>query len=160
MTTEKVLLIDPNNCCGCGRCEYACSFSNEGVFNLSLSRLRLTTFPDNVISLPVVCQQCKLPLCMFACPTNAIRKNSETGVVSIDSDICIGCLQCFLACPLGGISVTNEHLPIKCDLCNGEPKCVLACNYNALMYMDINQANSYKKKKGVGEILLILDTSD
>lgn len=156
MTTTKIILIDPSRCCGCGRCEYACSLNKEGVISLAMSRMHLVRMPDNAVSFPSVCQQCKVPLCTFACPTGAISANRETGVVTIDPEVCVGCLQCFLACPFGGISISNERLPIKCDQCGGEPRCVEACEYNAILFLDASQADSLKKKKGSIEPLFMM----
>jgi carbon-monoxide dehydrogenase iron sulfur subunit len=155
MTNNKVLLIDPDRCCVCGRCQYACSFSKEGSFNLALSRISMVRMSDNVVSSPMVCQHCELPFCTLACPVNAITKDKDTGIVSIDPEICVGCLQCFLACPLGGISISPEHLPFKCDLCGGDPQCVLACEYDAIMYVEVEQAISMKKNKGLSELVII-----
>ena len=51
--------------------------------------------------LPIVCSQCKLPLCADACPVGALRR-TET-VVELDESSCISCMKCVEACPFGAI---------------------------------------------------------
>jgi carbon-monoxide dehydrogenase iron sulfur subunit len=153
MSSAKMLLIDPNRCSGCGRCELACSYSKVGKYNFVDSRIRLMRLNDFVSTIPFVCQQCTIPLCTFACPTGAISKDASTGVVSIDADLCVGCLMCFLACPLGGIAVSpTTRMPFKCDLCDGAPLCVEACEYDAIQWVDLDEANAYKRRQGFGEL--------
>ena len=146
---KRIIYVDPTKCRGCGRCSMVCSFVHDGVFNFAASRIRLSRLSDRVCTVPVVCQQCEAPYCTFACPTGAIQKDDNSGVVKIDPEICVSCLMCFLACPLGGISLSPDRLPIKCDLCDGEPQCALICDYGAIQYVDIEQANSLKAQKGV-----------
>lgn len=158
MSKEKLLLIDPARCLGCGRCELACSFAKEGRFNFAEARIRLVRLDDFVSTVPLVCQQCTIAMCTFACPTGAIVKDASTGVISIDVNLCVGCLMCFLACPLGGISVSpRSRMPIKCDLCDGEPVCVLACDYDAIEFVEIDKANELKRVRGISLLSRALD---
>lgn len=154
----KILLIDALECSGCRRCELACSYAKESLFNYALSRIRLLRLSDLVSNIPMVCQQCDTPLCTFACPTGAISQDKETGVVTINEGICVGCLMCFLACPLGGIVVTPQSkIPSKCDLCAGEPQCVRECEYGALEYVTIDEANATKRRKAARELPRLLE---
>jgi len=142
---EKMILIDPDKCRGCMRCELACSFNKEKSFNNAHSRIRIFAVQEVLAFMPVVCQHCETPLCTYACPTKAIRKDPATGIVKIDENLCIGCLSCFAACPLSGIFTAPDlKVPIKCDLCDGEPKCVEACDYGALQFVDKESANYTK----------------
>ena len=53
----------------------------------------------------------------------------------INEDLCIGCKSCIMACPFGIIGYDYEKgVSRKCDLCEGDPKCVLFCETNALRY--------------------------
>jgi len=149
MSFVKMLLIDPSRCTGCNRCEMACSFSKEGMYNFALSRIRLMRLSDFVSTVPFVCEQCKIPWCTFACPSGAISRDISTGVVAIDADRCVGCLMCFLACPLGGISISPAtRLPFKCDLCGGDPACVRACDYDAIQCLEVDDASDFKRRQG------------
>ena len=47
---------------------------------------------------PVGCQHCADPPCMYVCPTTATRQRTD-GIVTIDYDLCIGCAYCEVACP-------------------------------------------------------------
>ena len=136
---EKVLQVDIEKCVGCRTCEVACSLKNAGESNPTRSRIRviryerLGEFHDYV---PMVCQQCSDPLCMEACPVNAISKSEETGALVVDEEACVGCRICAMACPIGGINidpVTDKAM--KCDLCGGDPECVRHCEPEALRYV-------------------------
>ena len=150
MDCGGIILIDPSKCSGCGRCELACSHAKEGKFNFASARIHLARLADSVSTVPVICRHCDPPLCMFACPTGALARDPRTGVVAIDEDLCVRCLMCFLACPLGGIAVSpGTGYPVKCDLCGGEPKCVAACDYGALRFVDVTTANTLQRRKAV-----------
>ena len=52
----------------------------------------------DVSTYPVRCNQCADAPCVHACPTEASHQR-EDGIVVIDSDKCIGCRYCVIACP-------------------------------------------------------------
>jgi nitrate reductase beta subunit len=49
--------------------------------------------------LPRLCEHCLNPTCVAACPSGAIYKREEDGVVLIDQDKCRGWRMCVSACP-------------------------------------------------------------
>ncbi|MGO1383421.1 MAG: nitrate reductase subunit beta [Arachnia sp.] len=49
--------------------------------------------------LPRICEHCLNPSCMAACPSGAIYKRSEDGIVLVDQDKCRGWRQCITGCP-------------------------------------------------------------
>jgi nitrate reductase beta subunit len=49
--------------------------------------------------LPRICNHCLNPACVAACPSGAIYKRGEDGVVLINQDVCRGWRMCVTACP-------------------------------------------------------------
>lgn len=98
---------------------------------------------------PMVCLQCKVPLCEQACPNGAISYN-EKGTLVVDHKLCIGCENCVTACVYGGIEIDPHTLKaIKCDLCWGDPACVKACDYGAISLVEAKQDGLKDRRKGV-----------
>lgn len=150
---KRIMVLDFDKCSGCGCCELACSLEKEGLFNPLISRIGLIKIDEISITVPVICQQCVSPLCEDACPTNALSRDEVTGALVINYDVCIGCRMCLHFCPLGGIALHKEkELPIKCDLCDGDPACVKVCSYGALSYLDITQASLTQRRRGINRL--------
>ena len=146
----KVLSVDIEKCTGCKTCEVVCSLKNTGRVQPSRSRIKVITYEKrgeyhNFI--PMVCQQCSTPLCMEACPTNAISRNETTGAMIIDEEACVGCRVCSIACPIGGVSIDPvSNVAIKCDLCGGDPECVKYCDMEAITYVSLDKLDSHTKR--------------
>lgn len=138
---EKILLFDSEKCSGCRTCELVCSFSNAGLINPYLSRIKRVTLVDDLCFVPMACLQCEEPYCLEACPAGAISKG-EDGVVKIDQQRCLGCKMCLLACPFGSIAVAEKAF--KCEHCDGDPRCVRSCSNKALSYVRKGEAG-YEK---------------
>jgi Fe-S-cluster-containing hydrogenase component 2 len=86
--------------------------------------------------MPIVCLQCEDPLCKTACPTDAIVENKE-GILYVEKDECIGCMNCVTACIYGGIEIDPlTKKAAKCNLCWGDPACVKACDYGAIKFIE------------------------
>jgi nitrate reductase beta subunit len=49
--------------------------------------------------LPRLCEHCLNPTCVAACPSGAIYKREEDGIVLIDQDKCRGWRMCVSGCP-------------------------------------------------------------
>lgn len=155
---KKILLIDPLKCKGCLRCELICSFIKENVINLIFSRIQLLRFAENEFYYPATCEQCFHPPCRDACPTEAIKIDAQTGAIKVNEIACIGCHQCFLACPIGRVSLSpRSKIPIICDLCGGDPVCVTECEYDAIKLIEYDRANVEIKKSRVKNILKVLE---
>lgn len=128
----KKLAVIPELCSGCRLCELTCAIAHFRVNNPKKSAVRvLVTYPHPVIRMPIVCSQCKVPVCADACPVKALKRRN--GVVLLDRDECISCMKCVEACPFGAIYAHSEvQHPIKCDMCDGAPKCVEVCPKGAI----------------------------
>lgn len=139
------MLIKTNRCVGCQTCVVGCKILHECPDGVYLGRLETVgsdvnyvpsgTFPDVSIRFrPRMCNHCASPACVAACPTGAMRKRGEDGIVESDSQVCVGCGACVAACPYGA-PVLDEQAGVvrKCDLCRPrlergeEPLCVCSC---------------------------------
>ena len=143
----KALVIDGGKCTGCKQCEMACSFENEGEFNVAKSRIRVFDFHTEARFVPYTCTQCAEAWCQQACPVNAITTDAASGVKIVHENLCVGCKVCTIACPFGTINYNaSTGKVIKCDLCQGSPACADACPTAAITYQDVEQTGFDKMK--------------
>lgn len=123
---ESRIVADADKCCGCRVCELVCSLRHAGVFDPNRSAIhRRTQLPDLRFR-PTTCAQCPEMPCAQACPVHAISRDTVTGAVVVDPDLCDLCGACVEACPLGQIVIVDGQV-LKCDLCGGDPLCVAWC---------------------------------
>jgi Fe-S-cluster-containing hydrogenase component 2 len=136
---QRSLHLIPDKCTGCLQCELACSYDNEGVFNINKSRIQVFKFEDEGRFVPYTCTQCDEAWCMRACPVDAISLDEATGAKIVSDALCVGCKVCTIACPFGTINYNADSgKVVKCDLCEGQPACVDACPTGAITYIDAN----------------------
>ncbi|MFX1276836.1 MAG: 4Fe-4S dicluster domain-containing protein [Promethearchaeota archaeon] len=150
--SNKVLIIQAENCTGCRMCELACSSTKYGSFIPERSCIKIITNGLEGWSRPLVCVQCEEPLCMDACPTGAIyKKKTSNGelIVDFNSDLCTSCQQCIEACPFGAIEFSKDIKIIKCDLCDGSPKCVEFCSYKCLEFYELPEKYYIKRSNTI-----------
>ena len=141
MEVNVYLEIQAEKCTGCRICENFCSFHHEGAIWPARSRLTIVAQYDSGPFVPTVCRQCGAlswpkgddAPCAAACPVEAITFNEHTGAWAVDEEGCIGCGDCVEACPYGAISLgEGTGVPLKCDLCGGEPECAAMCPSGAI----------------------------
>ncbi len=145
---EKVLVIHPERCTGCRKCEMVCSVFHYGESNPSRSLIRIMKWEHIGLYLPVTCQSCDEPFCTEVCPAKACHRDPETNKVVIDRDKCIGCKTCIIACPFGVPFFDKElHVSVKCDFCGGDPQCVACCETKAIEYVETDLANLDKRRE-------------
>ena len=142
---SKKIAVVPELCSGCRICELTCSIRHFQVNNPKKSAIRvLITYPHPVVRMPIVCSQCKIPVCAEACPVAALKKRDS--VVELDRELCISCMKCVEACPFGAMFAHSDvDHPIKCDMCGGKPMCVEKCPKGAI-YLIPEQALGESKR--------------
>jgi nitrate reductase beta subunit len=68
--------------------------------------------------LPRICEHCLNPSCAASCPSGAIYKRSEDGIVLVDQDRCRGWRQCVTGCPYKKIYFNHKTGKAeKCTFC-------------------------------------------
>jgi len=147
------------DCIGCRACEIACKDKNGLPAGPRFRRVQYVeggSFPDVfAYKVNISCNHCAEPACLPTCPTGAIWKRPDNGVVDIDSTLCIGCRRCEAACPYGAPQWDAEaQIVKKCNLCIDEieagrkPYCVMACMMRVLDVgpIDLLRQNKYETK--------------
>ncbi|MEA3290774.1 MAG: 4Fe-4S dicluster domain-containing protein [Pseudomonadota bacterium] len=147
------------DCIGCRACEMACKDKNglpPGPRFRRVQYIEGGAFPEVfAYKVNVSCNHCAEPACLPTCPTGAIFKRKDNGIVDIDSTLCIGCRRCEAACPYGAPQFIPElNIVAKCNLCVDEieagrkPYCVMACMMRVLDVGPIDQLreNKYETK--------------
>ncbi|MEJ1993335.1 MAG: 4Fe-4S dicluster domain-containing protein, partial [Maritimibacter sp.] len=109
------------------------------------------------------CRHCLEPACVSVCPVGALHKTNQ-GAVIYDSDKCLGCRYCMMACPIKARSFVHAPLHDQkanaprgqgtveaCNLCAPRidrgriPACVEACEaagHSAILFGDLNDPDS------------------
>ena len=144
----KVLLVDYEKCTLCGLCVMVCSFKHEGEFNPLKARLTVDRITGEGLMVPKVCWQCEFPApCEESCPVEAIYRDEKTGALIVNQEDCTLCESCLEACPYDNIKKDpDSEKIIKCDLCDGDPECVKYCAYDALVFTEMSEEVSTRKK--------------
>ncbi|MDA3859894.1 MAG: 4Fe-4S dicluster domain-containing protein [Melioribacteraceae bacterium] len=157
------VLVDTTTCIGCGKCEWACKTAHHiEPGNIEDYSTKLTDGSQrrpsedaltvvnqidksvmNSDKVKLQCMHCDHPACVSACIVGAIKKQ-ENGAVTWDTDVCIGCRYCMIACPFQ-IPAFEYHKALdpkiaKCDFCYDRtqegklPACAEICPVGALTY--------------------------
>ncbi len=165
-------VFDQSRCMGCNACTVSCKDWNQVKSGLVRWRKHVghektnegydvttrTSILQNVENLVMSFNHCDRPACVKACSSNAISKDANTGIVSIDREKCIGVLACITACPFGAIGIADDyqepekqggwqisHPAQKCNMCidrvndGQEPVCVASCVGRAIHWGPIDE---------------------
>jgi DMSO reductase iron-sulfur subunit len=141
MVKQYGFYFDADRCVQCRACEVACKAANDIEPNLRRRKvvdIWAGEYPDitcNFFSL--ACMHCEKPACVEVCPTGAITKRADDGIVVVDRNKCNGCQECASACPYGVPQFGKDDTMQKCDFCLGrgrEPACVATCPAGAIQY--------------------------
>lgn len=126
--------------------------------------------------LPRICEHCLHPACVAACPSGALYKRNEDGIVLVDQTRCRSWRMCMSACPYKKVYLNwKTHRAEKCIFCyprieSGQPTlCAQACpgriRYVGVMLYDadrVRDAAAITADKDVYEAQLnvFLDPND
>lgn len=131
------MLINTKKCVGCYACRVACQMVNglesDEAF-IKFDEMEQGVYPNVYAEVvPVQCMHCEDAPCEAVCPTHATY-TTDSGVVLVDEERCIGCKYCMAACPYGArIQIKKTGVIEKCRFCwyEGEPgnppRCVGTC---------------------------------
>ena len=154
------MVIDTRHCVGCQTCTVSCKISNEVPGSAHWNHLESLdgevlyqstgVFPRTTLAFrPLLCNHCEDPACVKHCPTGAMHKDEESGLVLVDQDVCIACGYCSWVCPYGAPSMDDaNHVMSKCTFCANrvrmgeEPFCVASCPAHARVFGDLNDPES------------------
>jgi len=144
--SKYYLFQDTKKCIGCHTCEVACKINKNLPVGPRLCQI-VTIGPKFIGNLPraaytfMPCFHCEDPWCVAACPTGAMQKRPQDGIVFVDTTLCVGCKTCISACPWGAPQWNpGTGKVVKCDYCVDridqglQPACVTLCTTHCLHF--------------------------
>ena len=141
--------FDSERCVQCHACEVACKSANNidlGLKWRTVENIWNGAYPEiKNKSISFSCIHCAEPACVEACPTGAVKKREQDGIILVDREKCIGCHCCLLACPFGIPQFGRDGRMQKCNLCisrleqGKEPACTETCPSEALIFGDVHE---------------------
>ncbi|MBZ0263513.1 4Fe-4S dicluster domain-containing protein [bacterium] len=161
---NPAILTDITKCIGCRECVAACKVVNDTQAD-SPRRWSLDDglSSDNWTSIVEregefvrkQCRHCLEPACVSACPVAALHV-TEIGTVVYDSDKCLGCRYCMMACAYGIPRYDwDKAVPYvrKCILCHDrlmdgqQPACTEVCPTQATIFGNRDELIAEAKKR-------------
>ncbi|KLU64896.1 respiratory nitrate reductase 1 beta chain [Desulfosporosinus acididurans] len=81
-------------------------------------KIRFTFEETFMLHLPRLCEHCLNPACVASCPSGAIYKRDEDGIVLVDQEACRGWRFCMSGCPYKKVYFNwKTQKAEKCTLC-------------------------------------------
>ncbi|MBN9376037.1 MAG: nitrate reductase subunit beta, partial [Cellulomonas sp.] len=134
----------------------------ERIRRASEDKVRFEYEQAFMFYLPRICEHCLNPTCVAACPSGAMYKRAEDGIVLVDQDRCRGWRMCVSSCPYKKVYFNHTTGKAeKCTLCYprleaGQPTicsetCVGRLRYLGVLLYDADR---------VGEAAAVEDPQD
>ena len=164
------MLYDTTRCIGCKTCVVACHEANglppdnrgdalhdapQALNDRTKNIIKLYKEEGRRSYMKQQCMHCIDPACVGACMIGALQKR-EYGIVTWESNRCIGCRYCQVACPYNIPKFEWESANpriIKCELCNHRlaegkiPACCEVCPRHAVIYGTREELLAEAKKR-------------
>jgi len=172
------IVTDLDSCIGCQVCAVHCKDWNtdghlsdlsdrrpididpSGVWFNRVHAIECGDPPDDrLVHFPRSCLHCEIPACAEVCPTGAIFKRAEDGIVLVNENYCIGCKLCSWACPYGALEYSFDAGAMqKCTMCvdriydddlaeaDRVPVCVSSCPVSARHFGNLGDPDSAVSK--------------
>ena len=157
--SQYFMFQDTKNCIGCRSCQVACK-SSKSLPVGPKPNLIVPIEPKMVDGVPrgafifMTCFHCEKPWCVGACPTGAMQKRTEDGIVFVNPVLCVGCKSCMSACPWGAPQWDAETKKVvKCDYCKDrlgqglKQACVNICTSQSLKFDEANQVPDNRRER-------------
>jgi nitrate reductase beta subunit len=137
----------------------ASTMANDPILKSMSTHVRAEFESAFMFYLPRICEHCLNPACVASCPSGAMYKREEDGIVLVDQDRCRGWRLCVAGCPYKKIYFNHASGKAeKCTLCfprieAGQPTvcsetCTGRLRYLGLVFYDadrVSQAAAVKK---------------
>ncbi len=153
------LYQDKKKCIGCYSCTIACK-TNKNILVGPRPTEIIAVGPRIIDGIPrasyvfMPCFHCENPWCVAACPTGAMQKRPQDGIVHVAPDLCVGCKSCMSACPWGTPQWNSETgKVIKCDFCINrvdaglKPACVTVCTTHCLHFEKADEMPDIRRER-------------
>lgn len=159
MEKQYGFYFDAGRCVQCRTCEVACKIVRDlepGMKWMRVVDIWDGVYPDVTRAFfALACMHCGKPACVEVCPTGAISKRSEDGIIVVDRDKCNGCRDCFSACPYGVPQFGYDGILQMCDFCTWidmDPACAVSCPTEALRFGTLAELLEMAKGKVISRM--------
>ena len=168
--SKYYLVQDKKRCIGCLSCEVHCK-SNKGLpLGPRLGQI-MPVGPKMVGRVPrmafvfMPCFHCEEPWCVSVCPTGAMHKRPQDGIVFVEPSLCVGCKSCITACPWGAPQWNAETgKVVKCDYCKDrvdrglQPACVTKCVTHCLQFGKADKPEQTRRQRFANTVAFELES--
>ncbi len=138
------------------------ALAGDPVLSRIGTQVRLSYEQTFMFHLPRICEHCLNPSCVAVCPSGALYKRVEDGIVLVDQDRCRGWRMCVSGCPYKKVYFNHRTGKAeKCTLCYprieaGEPTVCSETCVGRLRYLGVLLYDPDK----VGEAASVPDERD